>query len=653
MDINKFVKVNMSLEGPAALAAEFSVILFLADVTADDVRNWEPGQVIKEYAAGEIDNDFPSTSRAYKFADAVFKQNPVVDTIKIGRRDPDQSVADALNVIESKDQAWYALAGSRGLTDILSGANWIESRRKMHFVASYDADIPTTSDQSIAAILNNLGFQRTVLFYNNQPGYQFPTADLGINVTDGVAEVTVSNAPQTSEVSVDAVVEDFTYSIQIVDTGIDETVSYTTGEYYNKQIDKITVLQAENVFTYRLTIAGVSVTFVSDADATKEEIKNGLKAAVNADLVLQQKMSAIDDTEGDTSSLRLIGQEEYISYEVLVGQHLLRTPLTMMVAPTQSDIAAELHSRLLENEVINADYYLTITGGGEVIQISAKDPLEIFTLTLSANLTETAIVFDYGFQIGDPLTVFGADDLKLNGNAFITEVPAPDKFKFDTNATNVVGATGNILIDWNFVYPDAALAGWGLAHPNGALDWAHTGQAGSIIGVRPEDDQYLTSEVVSNLEANNVNWFHVTAGKRLFWQGRVINGLFIDIVIDGLDYLPTRMEEAVFNFLTSLPKVPMSDASLGGLKAQMDQVLEIEGKQRGITAPFIEDRVRYPDTGFPPGARPGDHYVSRVPRVRDIPLADRQNRRITSGIEFEFQTAGGIHVLVISGTLKQ
>jgi len=115
--------------------------------------------------------------------------------------------------------------------------------------------------------------------------------------------------------------------------------------------------------------------FHHPSDATWRDLALGAKsgqAAVNADPVLQQKMSAIDDTEGDTSSLRLIGQEEYISYEVLVGQHLLRTQLTMMVAPTQSDIAAELHSRLLENEVINADYYLTITGGGEVIQISAK-----------------------------------------------------------------------------------------------------------------------------------------------------------------------------------------------------------------------------------------------------------------------------------------
>jgi len=549
-------------------------------------------------------------------------------------------------VIENDDQNWYALVGLRGLNDVLGAAAWIESRRnKMLFFGTYDQDVGTSSDQSIAAVLNGLGYNRTVIFYNNQPGYQFPPADLTLTTTDGVCEVVVANGPQTEKVTVEAIEELFTYSIDVDG----EVAEYTTAENYDAQINKITVLRAVNSFTYRLTIAGTTVIYVATVPTdTEAVIKDELKTAINASVVLQQKMGAIDDPE-DPNSLRLVGKEKNVSYEVLAGENLLDTPITVLVSPTKSEIAAILHEKLLENEIINDLAYITIVDGGESIEISVKDPTDTFVMAVSTpELSKTVIVFEYGFQVGDPLTVFDADDLKLNGNVFISEVPAPNKFRFATNAANGV-ATGDIYIDWNFTYPDAAFAGMGLPYPNGSLDWAFQ----NITGVRPETDQHLTSEVVNNLKANNVNFFQVTAGKRLTWEGRVVSGLFIDTIRDGFDYLPTRLEEGVFNFLTSLPKIPMSDASLNTLKAAMDQVLEQEGKQRGITAPFIENKVRFPDTGYPPGARPGDHYVSRVPRVRNIPLADRQNRKITSGVEVEYQLSGGIHIIIEFGTLYQ
>ena len=51
------------------------------------------------------------------------------------------------------------------------------------------------------------------------------------------------------------------------------------------------------------------------------------------------------------------------------------------------------------------------------------------------------------------------------------------------------------------------------------------------------------------------------------------------------------------NYRTSSPKIPMSDASLNTLEATIDRVLGIEGKQRGITAPFIENKVHFPVSG--------------------------------------------------------
>lgn len=642
MKIEKFSKVNMSLTGPLAEAASFKIILFLTDVTKDEVKNWEPDQVTKSYGPGDIATDFPTTSHAYKVASGIFAQNPAVTEFKVGRRDPGQSVPDALDVIEGKKDIWFTLVGLRGLNDILSAAAWVEAQpRKFMFACSYDQDIGTSSDQSIAAILNNLGYQQTALFYNNQAGVTFPDDDLDLTVLDGVCSVIISNGQQTEEVMVDTVVEDFTYTIDI-DA---EQVSYTSGKNYNKQSNRITVARYVEAHTYRLSVAGVTVEHTATAE-DEEAVKNALKIAVNADLVLQQKMTAIDDPD-DTSSLILTGETKNISYEIIPGVDLIDTPLPVEQTPTKAEIAAILQTKLIENTVINA--LLTVTLSGEKNTLVIKDATGSFVITVSANLTKTTVVSDYKLKVGDPLNVSGVETpLALNGDNTITEVTAPNEFKFLTTAADGV-PVGTIQIEVNYTFPDAALAAMGLAYPNGALDWAHQ----DIVGVRPETEEHLTNDVIANLEANNANVFHVTAGVRLLWQGRTVSELFIDIVIDGLMYLPTRMEESIFNFITSLPKVPMSDASLGGLKNAMDRTLEIEGRERGITAPFIEDFVNFPETGYPAGARPGDHYVSRVPRVQDIPITDRQERRITSGVEFEFQSSGGIHVIVTSGILHQ
>ncbi len=644
MKIEKFSKVNMLLAGGAGTATSFNIILFLADVTKDEVLNWEPGQITKSYGRGEIISDFPSTSHVAKAATAIFSQSPSVVEFKVGRRDPDQTVPDALDVIENADSDWFALVGLRGLSDILAGASWIEAQDiKFMFVANYDQDIVTTSDQSIAAILDNLGYRQTALFYNNQTGVTLPDADTSLTVLDEVCSVIVSNSPQTEKVSVDAIVEDFEYTIDI-DA---EQVSHTTAENYNTQINKITILRAIDSFTYRLSIAGVLINYVATVPTDDEEvIKDALKVAINADAVLQQKMGAIDDPD-DVNSLRLVGKDQNTAYEVLPGENILNTPITVLVPPTQKELAAILQGLLLANEIIND--LVTVILEGENLIITEKVAGTGFTIDTSDNLTDSPIIFNYGFKVGDPLNVSGSEVLALNGDEFISEVPAVNQFKFPTNAVNGV-PTGVITIEVNYTFPDAGMAGMGLAHPNGSLDYAHQ----DIIAVRPETEQHLTNDVINNLEAHNVNVFHVSGTKRLLWEGRTVGGLFIDTVIDGLMYLPTRVEEAIFNFITSRNKVPMSDASMGSLKIAMDDVLEREGKDRGITAPFIENKVLFPETGFPPGARAGDHYVSRVPRIQDVPINDRVNfRRIPSGVEFEFQSSGGIHIIIITGTLHQ
>lgn len=646
MDITKFSKVNMSLHGPAAEAAAFNVILFLADVTGDDVKNWESDQMTKSYGPGDIGNDFPTTSHVYKVAAGIFAQQPAVPAFKIGRRNPGQSVADALDAIENKDKNWFMLVGLRGLNDILSAAAWIEAQdRKFHIACSYAQDIGTTSDQSIGAILANLGYQQTAFFYNNQAGITFPDADVSLEVLGGVCSVEISNGPQTEKVAVDAVVENFTYSITVEG----ESVTHQTANYFDKQVNRITIIRAVNSFTYRVAIAGVTVEYEATVPSDTEAIiKDELKTLILADLTLQQKMIAIDDPD-DANSMLLIGVAQNTSYEILPGENISDTPIPIVKTPTRKEIATILQGKLIENQIINAIVTATLGEDSESIVVTIKNATETYTMTVGSNLTKTVLVFDYKFQVGDPVNMSGVEiPLSLNGDAFISEVTGPNIFDFQTNSPDGT-PVGNFQVEVNYTFPDAQMAGMGLAHPNGSLDWAHQ----DIIGVRPETEEHLTNDVINSLEANNVNVFHVSAGKRLLWQGRTVGGLFIDIVIDGLMYLPTRMEEAIFNFITALPKVPMTDGSMGSLKNAMDNILEQEGKVRGITAPFIEDKVNFPVTGFPQGARPGDHYISRVPRVADIPIADRQNRRITSGVEFEFQSSGGIHVIVTSGTLYQ
>lgn len=61
------------------------------------------------------------------------------------------------------------------------------------------------------------------------------------------------------------------------------------------QVDTITVDTAANSTEYAFTLNGVSITYTSDASATKPEIADGLAAAVNAEPLVRGQVSAASD----------------------------------------------------------------------------------------------------------------------------------------------------------------------------------------------------------------------------------------------------------------------------------------------------------------------------------------------------------------------
>lgn len=85
----------------------------------------------------------------------------------------------------------------------------------------------------------------------------------------------------------------------LYDVGFSDLVSRSPGANV-AQVERITVDTAANSTAYTVTINGVPISFTSDANATKEEIRDGLVAAINAEGFVNSEVTASNGPTTDT-----------------------------------------------------------------------------------------------------------------------------------------------------------------------------------------------------------------------------------------------------------------------------------------------------------------------------------------------------------------
>ena len=353
------------------------------------------------------------------------------------------------------------------------------------------------------------------------------------------------------------------------------------------QSEIVTVDTVENAVTYTVTINGTAFDFLSDADATEDEITAGLEAAINGG---SEPVTATDNANGTMDlDADVLGE----AFTVTVSDDGAGTDLSVANAVANVSVATELASFVQEQN----DWYMlglirTATEAGQLLDIEQaagfiEPRLKMFIAASDQASLLTAVTTDI------------ANVLKTLG--------------YDRTAVLYSADQEN--------YPEFAWMGGQLPKDAGSLTWAFK----DLVGIVYDD---LNATEIANLEAANANRFEAVAGGRTTFFGTVASGEYIDI-IRGSDKLQTRIAERIFVNLLNNDKIPFTTQGIGVVEADIRAELDIS-----IGENFLVD---------------GSQVVA-VPAIDAVSSADKA-LRFLNDVTFSAQLAGAIHKVEIRGRL--
>lgn len=174
-------------------------------------------------------------------------------------------------------------------------------------------------------------------------------------------------------------------------------------------------------------------------------------------------------------------------------------------------------------------------------------------------------------------------------------------------------------------FPEAGFLGSLLARQPGS----YTGMFKNIVGIGTSS---LTPTNSKNALDKNCNIYQLISGISMVRESKSGQGEFFDVV-HFIDWIVSRLGEAVFGHLAKLDKVPFTSEGLVGLKSIMDQI-----GQLGISVGGFSP-ISYNEDGTQIGG-----FSCTVPRIEDVLDADRSARKLT-GVKFRGFLAGAIHAV--------
>lgn len=145
---SRVVDVSLTRQDRFAVATGFSVALIVQPATVAGIL--DATHRTKIYAdMTEVGADFIVTDAAYKAAQAMFAQNPRPRQIKIGYRDPGNSITSELDAIYAADPDFYWVGFTAEIRDTINqqiAADWAETKPVLMGLDSND-----TSTEAAAA----------------------------------------------------------------------------------------------------------------------------------------------------------------------------------------------------------------------------------------------------------------------------------------------------------------------------------------------------------------------------------------------------------------------------------------------------------------------------------------------------------------------
>lgn len=356
------------------------------------------------------------------------------------------------------------------------------------------------------------------------------------------------------------------------------------------QVNTVTITTVLDATTYTVTLNGNPYSYLSDADATDVEIRDGLIAAINGSA--EPVTAALLASNTFTITADLAGE----GFAISVGTNLSNAATT-----PNKNIASEF--ALMQEE--DNDFYFVIS----------TSHIEKDILDLAEAIEAVVKLYFYSTDQADSKTLPSTTDT--------TSIVAQIKDKaYDRTISLWSGDADN--------YPEAAWVGENAPKDPGSITWKFK----SVSGIVPDN---LTATEENNLSGNGVtsfgkktNHYTTVAGLNIFQNGIVSSGEYIDI-IHGTDLLQARIQENVYGLLTTEPKVPYTNAGVDAIKAKVLEILRVIGIGNSILKSDPAPTVT-------------------APLVKDI-LAANRAARFLDDVKFTGEYAGAIHKVRIEGTL--
>lgn len=145
-------------------------------------------------------------------------------------------------------------------------------------------------------------------------------------------------------------------------------------------------------------------------------------------------------------------------------------------------------------------------------------------------------------------------------------------------------------------FPEAAWVGERAIFTPGEAIWAYA----DLSGIAPDN---LTPGEYDNLVSKKCNAFISVSGKRITSPGTVASGEWVDKIIERY-YVKSRVQEEIFDLITSKRKIPFTEAGIALVASRFDKILD------SLTLNIL------------------DQYAITVPRLADLTPTQIQSRKI-------------------------
>jgi hypothetical protein len=427
-------------------------------------------------------------------------------------------------------------------------------------------------------------------------GTKFPLASFGIGA---ILSTSVGFTERTIAVTSASELTDYGYG-----TASDEYLAAQLyfGQSVKPQYLKILRRQVDNVVvsvttvddetTYTTTINGTEYVFVSDTDATAEEIAAGLVAAINLG---SEPVTATDNLDG-TYDLDADVAGTAFSVSVDAGQ----TVGTLSPAGTVADDLDEI-------EDYDSGWYRLIQ-----IKPSSSDAVAAAAWIMSANL-KTHSVWD------DSATTYDAAEI---GGLFAANNYQRSVVEYHS--------TSNL---------SAAHAGYYLPQTPGAASY----QYNELYGIAADE---ITTSKRALLTAANIATLQELATRTVTIGSEFADGTPV-FVIHGADKFVYYLQQRIVQAMIDLPKFPMTVEGRARLVSMIEQQLK-----EGIDDGFIRPNPDNPNQALSLDPITGEAVNPvYVPHPDDIATADKANG-IWSGITISFNYAQETTRVEISANLQ-